>query len=93
MTWTSLFKKVFPKRQGESSGDPMRIWWVDHQTKEKKLLKGPEKGINFAEAPISPDNRFVGFGQWQIKAKGKGRKEFLYTLERETGKIIDLTAE
>lgn len=86
-----LVQEGIPETPGmRSSGDPMRIWWMDHQTKEKKLLKGQEKGINLAEAPISPDNRYVGFGQWRNKPDGKGRKEFLYILERETGKIIDL---
>jgi hypothetical protein len=86
-----LVQEGIPEMPGlRSSGDPMRIWWVDHKTKQKQLLKGPEKDITLAEAPISPDNRYFGFCQWRDKTDGKGRKEFLYILERETGKVINL---
>jgi hypothetical protein len=70
----------------ESSGDPMRIWWVDGKSKEKKLLRGPEKDLNLAEIPVSPDHRYVVLSQWQGDPRKEGRSEVLYFLDRETGK-------
>ena len=71
----------------KSSGDPMRIWWVDGKTKEKKLLQGPEKDLNLAEAPVSPDHRYVALHQWKDNPGGKGRTRFLQILDRESGEV------
>ena len=42
------------------------------KTKEKKLLQGPEKDLNLAEVPISPDHRYVALHQLKSKPAGKG---------------------
>src|SRR5262249_53409333 len=57
-----LAQEGVPERPGvKSSGDPMKVWWVDGPGKEKKLLCGPEKDLNLGEFPLSPDpdRRFV----------------------------------
>ena len=76
-----------PENPGvKSSADPMRIWWVDGNSKEKKLLRGPEKDLNLAERPISPDHRYVVLSQWRGDSRKEGRSEVLYFLDRENGK-------
>jgi hypothetical protein len=74
-------------RTMRSSGDPMRIWWVDGKTKEKKLLHGPEKGLNLAEVMVSPDNRYVALHQWKTNPGGNGRTRFLLILNRGNGEV------
>jgi hypothetical protein len=70
-----------------SSGDPMRVWWVDGKTKAKKLLQGPEKDLGLAEVPVSPDHRYVALHQWKTNPRGKGRTKFLQILNRESGEV------
>lgn len=70
---------------GRSSADPMRIWWVGDKGKEKKLLRGPEKGLDLAEEPVSPDHRYVAFHNWRDNAGKQGRTKLLYILDRESG--------
>ncbi len=65
----------------------MRIWWVDGTTKEKKLLQGPEKELNLAEVPVSPDHRYVALHQWKKNPVKAGRTRFLLILNRETGGV------
>ena len=74
-----------------SSGDPMQIWWIDQKKKEKKLLRGPEIGLDLVEAPVSPDLRYVVLEQDREKPGGT-RGKTLIILDRETGtdKKIDL---
>lgn len=70
----------------KSSADPMRIWWVDGKNKGKKLLRGPEKDLNLAEKPVSPDQRYVALSQWQGDPRKGERSEVLYFLDRQSGK-------
>ena len=70
-----------------SSGDPMRIWWVDGKTGVKKLLRGPEKDLNLAEGAVSPDLRYVTLDQWKDGPRGKPRLKLLLVLDRETGEV------
>lgn len=83
-----VVQEGIPDKPGvKSSADPMRIWWVDGKSKEKKLLRGPEKDLNLAsEMPVSPDQRYVVLTQWQGDPRKEGRNEVLYFLDRETGK-------
>jgi hypothetical protein len=82
-----LVQEGVPEKPGvKSSGDPMRIWWVGHKGKEKKLLRGPEKDISLAEAPVSPGHRYVALQQWRDNPGGKGRTKLLHVLDREGGK-------
>src|SRR5262249_935334 len=71
----------------KSSGDPMRVWWVDGKSKEKNLLRGPEKELSLAEAAISPDHHYVALNQYQGKPGEKSRREELFILDREDGKV------
>jgi hypothetical protein len=73
-----------------SSGDPMRIWWVDGKNKAKKLLRGPEKDLNLAEAPVSPDRRYIAFYQHRSKVDGKGRIRSLLMLDRVDDKVKEI---
>jgi len=83
-----IVQEGVPETPGlKSSGDPMRIWWVDGKTKEKKLLQGPEKDLSLAEVPVSPDHRYVALHQWKEKPGGKGRTKFLHILDRESGEV------
>ena len=83
-----IVQEGIPESRGmRSSGDPMRIWWVDGKTKEKKLLHGPEKDLNLAEVPVSPDHRYVALHQWKTNPGGKGRTRFLQILNRESGEV------
>jgi hypothetical protein len=83
-----LVQEGVPETPGvKSSGDPMRIWWVDGKRKEKKLLRGPEKDLNLAETPVSPDHRYVALHQWRDNPDGKGRTKRLYILDRKSGKV------
>ena len=68
-----------------SSGDPMRIWWVDGKNKKRTLLREPEKDLNLAEAPVSPDLRYVGLGQYKGKPGTDGRCKVLFILDRTDG--------
>lgn len=68
-----------------SSGDPMRIWWVDGKSKERTPLRAPEKDLNLAESPVSPDLRYVGLGQYQGKPGTDGRCKVLFILDRIDG--------
>jgi hypothetical protein len=82
-----LVQEGVPERPGvKSSGDPMRIWWVDGKKKEKKLLRGPEKDLDLAEVPVSPDQRYVVLGRWQEEPRKEGRTKVLHVLDRESGK-------
>jgi hypothetical protein len=84
---TLLVQEGIPEQPGvKSSGDPMRIWWVSGKGKEKELLRGPEKDINLAEAPVSPDRRYVGVHQWRDNPGGNGRIRRLHILDREHAK-------
>ena len=49
---------------------------VDGKRKEKNLLRGPEKDLDLAEAPVSPDNRYVALHQW--RGKGNERTKLLH---------------
>ncbi len=83
-----IVQEGIPERPGvESSSDPMRIWWVDGKTKEKKLLQGPEKDLNLAEVPVSPDHRYVALYQSKSNPAGKGGIRFLQILDRESGEV------
>jgi len=70
----------------KSSADPMRIWWVDGKKHQKKLLRGPEKDLNLAEHPFSPDQRYIVLSQWQGDPRKEGRSKVLFIFNRETGK-------
>jgi hypothetical protein len=84
-----LVQEGIPERPGvKSSGDPMRIWWVDGKSKEKKLLRGPEKDLNLADEPVSPDQRYVVFSQWQGDPRKEGRSKVLHILDREKGRGV-----
>jgi hypothetical protein len=82
-----LVQEGIPESPGvKSSGDPMRIWWVGGKDKEKSLLQGPEKDLDLAESPASPDRRYIGFHHWRDNPGKKGRAKLLYILDREGGK-------
>ena len=70
-----------------TSNDLMRIWWVERpregRSKEKQLLHGPEKDLSLADAPVSPDLRFVALEQWSSPIDTKGRSKKLHILDRE----------
>jgi len=84
---TLLVQEGVPETPGlKSSGDPMRIWWVDRKSKEKKLLRGPEKDLNLAEAAVSPDHRYVALSQWRGTPGTKERTKVIHILDREGGK-------
>jgi hypothetical protein len=79
-----------------SSGDPMRVWWVDRKTGAKTLLRGPEKDLNLAEVPVSPDHRYVALRQWRADSGAKRRTNVLHILDRENGcetKAFELAEE
>jgi hypothetical protein len=83
-----IVQEGIPENPGmRSDGDPMRVWWVDGKTKAKKLLQGPEKGLDLAEVPVSPDHRYVALHQWKTNPGGKGRTHFLQILNRESGEV------
>jgi hypothetical protein len=83
-----IVQEGIPETPGvKSSGDPMRIWWVDGKTKEKKLLHGPEKDLNLAEVPVSPDHRYVALYQLKQNPAGKGGTRLLQILNRESGEL------
>jgi hypothetical protein len=84
---TLLVQEPIPQSSiGTSSADPMRIWWVDHKNKEKKLLRGPEKDIDLEEAAISPDYRYVALKQYRNNPAGKTRTRVLLILDRLSDK-------
>jgi len=86
-----VVQEVIPENTAyRSSGDPMRIWWVDGTKKKKKLLRGPEKGLTLAVVPVSPDHRYVAFYQDRPKVGGQGRTQTLCILDREDGKVRDI---
>ena len=79
-----LVQEGIPEKPGvKSSSDPMRIWWLDHKNKQKKLLRGPKKNLDLAEAAISPDHRYVVLDQW--RGTGKERTKLLHILDRNSG--------
>lgn len=81
-----IVREGIPKESGvKSSGDPMRIWWVDGKRKVKKLLRGPKEDLGLAEAPVSPDQRYVVLDQWQEATPQEGRTKELHILDRESG--------
>jgi hypothetical protein len=93
---TLLVQEPIPQNPvGTGSLDPMRIWWVNHKSKDKKLLRGPEVQLSLAEAAVSPDHRYVALNQWQGKPGEKSRREVLYILDRESGqaKLFDLPSK
>lgn len=86
-----IVQEGIPEKPGaKSSSDPMRIWWVGGQRKEKTLLRGPEKELGLAE---SPDLRFVGLHQWRGHPRTNDRRRVLIILDRESRaeKIFDST--
>jgi hypothetical protein len=84
-----LVQEGIPEEPGvKSSADPMRIWWVNQATKEKKLLRVPEKDLSLSEKPISPDYRFVALAQWMTHAKRKTRNKVIHILDRTNGTAI-----
>jgi hypothetical protein len=83
---TLLVQEGVPKEPGvKSSTDPMRVWWVEPKSNGKKLLRGPQQGLNLAEAPVSPNRRYVAFYEWRTDPGGKGRTKVLLTLDRKRG--------
>lgn len=84
-----LVQEGIPERAGRSSGDPMRIWWVNHEQKEKKLLRGPEKDLSLSEAAASPDRLFVALYQWRENSGKRGRSRVLLFLDRERGSMAE----
>ncbi len=83
-----IVQEGIPEFSGlKSSSDPMRIWWVDGKTKEKKLLRGPEKELNLAEVPVSPDHRYVALHQWTENPVAEVRTRSLQILNRERGEL------
>ena len=76
---------VAQNRAFQSSGDPMRIWWIDQKTKEKKLLRGPEEGLSLAAATVSPDLRFVALSQIRNDPGGKRRHHIVIIVDRAMG--------
>jgi hypothetical protein len=86
---TLLVQEGVPETPGvKNSGDPMRIWWVSGKSKEKKLLRGPEKDLNLAEEPVSPDHRYVALSQWQGDPRKEGRTKVLFLLDRASGRSV-----
>jgi hypothetical protein len=84
-----VVQEGIPETPGiRSSADPMRIWWVDGKSKEKKLLRGPEKNLNLAENPVSPDQRYVVLSQWRVDPGKEGRSEMLHFLDRASGNSV-----
>jgi hypothetical protein len=82
-----LVQEGIPTTLGvKSSADPMRIWWVDGKNREKKLLRGPEKDLNLAEQPLSPDHRYVVLDQWQGNPRKGDRTKVLFILDHDSGK-------
>ena len=79
-----VVQEGIPELRGmRSSGDPMRIWWVDGKTKEKQLLQGPEKDLNLAEVPVSPDHRYVALHQWKKNPLGQaGQGSYTFSIVR-----------
>jgi hypothetical protein len=59
---------------------------VEGKTKEKKLLRGPEKDLNLTELPVSPNQRYVVLSQWQGDPRKEGRSKVFYMIDRESGK-------
>jgi hypothetical protein len=83
-----IVQEGIPEFRGtRSSGDPMRVWWVDGKTKEKKLLLGPEKDLNLADVPVSPYHRYVALHLRKKNPVGEGRTRLLHVLNRETGEV------
>jgi hypothetical protein len=66
----------------------MRIWWVDGNGKEKKLLAGPEKDLNLAEEPVSPDRRYIALSRWRGDPRTEGRTKVLSILDRLSGRSV-----
>src|SRR5579871_683982 len=56
--------------------------------REKRLLRGPEKDLNLAAEPVSPDQRYVVFSQWQGDPRKEGRSKVLHILDRENGRVV-----
>lgn len=84
-----LAEEGIPEQPGvKSSADPMRIWWVDHASKEKHLLRGPEKEIGLTEAPVSPDHRFVALDQYQTDPKDRSRHKVFHLIDRKAGSSV-----
>jgi hypothetical protein len=83
-----IAQEGIPQTPGlNSSGDPMRIWWVDGKTKQKTLLQGPEKELNLAEDPVAPELQFVALTLWRENSSGKGRNEILRICDRQSGAV------
>jgi hypothetical protein len=81
-----LVQEGIPEKPGvKSSADPMRIWWVESKGKKKTLLRGPKKNLDLAEAPVSPDLRYIGLEQWQGKPGTDARSKVLFILDRTSG--------
>jgi len=89
-----IVQEGVPEFRGlKSSGDPMRIWWVDGKTHEKTLLQGPEKDLNLAEVPVSPDLRFVALTGWRQNLSGKGRTKIVQVFDRQSGDLRDIDSQ
>ena len=73
-----------------SSSDPMRFWWVDGNNKERKLLRGPEKDLNLAESPVSPDLRFIGFERYEGKPGSHERCKVVFIFDRNEGTEVQV---
>lgn len=81
-----LVEEGVPEQPGvKSSADPMRIWWVDQKTMEKKLLRGPEKELRLSESSVSPDLRFVALDQYQTDPDDRARFKVIHFLDRTSG--------
>ncbi len=52
------------------------------------MLRGPEKDLNLAAEPVSPDQRYVVFSQWQGDPRKEGRSKVLHILDRENGRVV-----
>jgi hypothetical protein len=89
-----IAQEGIPEAPGvKSTGDPMRIWWVDGKTKEKKLLQGPEKELSLAEVPVSPDLHFVALNRSRQNPGGKGETKILQVFDRQRGTVMDIDSQ
>lgn len=81
-----LVQEGVPEATGRhTSFDRMRMWLLEAKGEKKTLLKGPEKDLRIAEAPTSPDLRYVAFNQWQGQPGTDERSKVLFILDRMTG--------
>ena len=80
--------------------DAMGLNKIEHRNTEVPMIYIPQKGTNYAIAPMSDDTQMFGLnfkaatmGQYTLSMKAAGEYNYIHVIDRLTGEDIDMLLE